>query len=84
MLCWRFPPGGAQWQEPEPSSFLCSLAASWPSTRSSLARQLAPSSLGTGQGTCYHSGNVRDGREVTVLGEDKGMGGGCCGRPSKP
>lgn len=38
------------------------------------ARQLAPSSLGIGQGTCHHLGNVGDGREVTVLGEDKGMG----------
>lgn len=32
------------------------------------------SSLGTGQGTWYHLGIVGDGRDVTVLGEDKGMG----------
>lgn len=51
MLCWRFPRGGAHWQEPEPSSFLRGLVASWPSRSCSLARQPAPSSLGIGQGT---------------------------------
>lgn len=50
MLCWRFPRGGAQRQEPEPSSYLRGLVASWPSRRCSLASRSAPSSPETVQG----------------------------------
>lgn len=73
MLCWRFPRGGAQQQEPEPSSYLWGLVASWPSRRCSLA----PSSLGTGQDARCRSGGMGDVREMTVLVEmeDEGTRG---------
>lgn len=70
----------------EISSGRSSVAGAWAQQFSAgfgcqLARQevitgqtTSTSSLGMGQGTCCHSGNVGDGREVTVLGEEKGMG----------
>lgn len=52
------------------AGFVCQLAKQEVIT----GQTTSTSSLGTGQGTCYHSGDVGDGREVTVLWEDKGMG----------